>query len=374
MKKIKCAVVTNVPAPYRVPVWKHLANSGVVEPHIIYCAPAHIDPTQSGVTDEHGVYFLTGKYTAYESRFMHMDLSVINVLEKIKPDVVVTTGYIPTYLYAFAWSVLRGVPHVAMTDGTLDAERSLTWVHRLVRKLVFWRTKSFIGACWGSRDLFLSYGVHPAKIHLSPLCDDNALFGSAVPAPQYDFMFCGQFVERKNPIFAIQVADGVARQLGRTVSIRFLGKGPMEDEIRSAADATQGRVELSFAGYLLQKDMPTEYAASRVFLFPTRMDCWGVVINEACAAGVPSIVTPHTGVAGELVVEGENGHVCELKLDVWVERSVRLLTDQALWSKFSLASKAKVQRYTFAAAAQGIVDAAVQATGVCMVGGKGALS
>lgn len=362
MKKIRCVVVTNVPAPYRVPVWDRLADLEQIELHVVYCAPAHIDPTLKGFSQKYGVHFLKGKYKDYEAGFMHMDFSVVKLLSSLKPDVVVTTGFIPTYLYAFGWAVLKGVPHIAMTDGTPEAERPLTIVHRLVRKVVFSLSKSFVGACWLSRDLFMAYGVPRDRIHLSPLCDNNELFASGVASTSYDFVFCGQFVERKNPLFAIRVADGVARRLGRTVSIRFLGKGPMEDEIRQEALLTEGRVDLSFAGYLLQKDMPAEYAASRVFLFPTRMDCWGVVINEACAAGVPCVVSPHTGVANELVVEGENGHVCELDLAMWVERSVRLLTDEALWQRFSVASREKVKGYSFEVAAQGIRDAAVQAT------------
>lgn len=362
MAKIRCVVVTNVPAPYRVPVWEHLANFQEIELHVIYCAPAHIDPTQSGHSQKYGVHFLTGKYKDYEAGFMHMDFSVVSLLSSLKPDVVVTTGFIPTYLYAFAWAIVQGVPHVAMTDGTPEAERPLTFVHRLVRKLVFSLSKSFVGACWGSRDLFLEYGVPREKIHLSPLCDDNVLFGSGVATTRYDFIFCGQFVDRKNPLFAIRVAEGVARRLGRTVSIRFLGKGPMEDEIRQEALLTQGRVDLSFSGYLLQKDMPAEYAASRIFLFPTRMDCWGVVINEACAAGVPCVVSPHTGVANELVVDGENGYVCALDMALWVDRCTQLLTDDALWQRFSSSAKEKVKAYTFEVAARGVLDAAVQAT------------
>lgn len=361
MKKIKCVVVTNVPAPYRVPVWDRLADFSEIELHVIYCAPAYIDPTQNGHSQKYGVHFLTGKYTSYEARFMHMDFSVVKLLSKLKPDVVVTTGFIPTYLYAFAWAILRGVPHVAMTDGTPESERDLTFVHRLVRKVVFSLSKSFVGACWGSRDLFLEYGVPREKIHFSALCDDNALFGSGVATNHYDFIFCGQFVDRKNPLFAIRVADGVAKRLGRTVSIRFLGKGPMEDEIRQEASLTQGRVDLSFAGYLLQKDMPAEYAASRVFLFPTRLDCWGVVINEACAAGVPCVVSPYTGVANELVVDGENGHVCLLDIPLWVDRCTRLLTDDELWQRFSSSAKEKVKAYTFEVAAKGVRDAAAQA-------------
>ena len=38
------------------------------------------------------------------------------------------------------------------------------------------------------------------------------------------------------------------------------------------------------AGFARQEDLPRWYGASRVFLFPTQWDPWGVVANEACAA------------------------------------------------------------------------------------------
>ena len=56
-----------------------------------------------------------------------------------------------------------------------------------------------------------------------------------------------------------------------------------------------------FHGFAAQRELPDLYRSAKVFLFPTLADVWGVVANEACAAGLPVIVSPHAGVAGELV-------------------------------------------------------------------------
>jgi putative transposase len=53
-------------------------------------------------------------------------------------------------------------------------------------------------------------------------------------------------------------------------------------------------------GYFSQNELPYYYALTRVFLFPTLLDPWGVVANEACAAGVPVITCSNAGAAGDL--------------------------------------------------------------------------
>jgi glycosyltransferase involved in cell wall biosynthesis len=218
---------------------------------------------------------------------------------------------------------------------------------------------SFIGACEGSRRLYLGYGVANASIHLAPLCTNNQRFADTKRAVRvHDLIFCSRFVPHKNPLFALAVAAGVAKKLGRRVSLRFVGQGPLESEIRSKAKEFIDSVDTSFAGYLSQEDLPGEYARARVFLFPTAFDPWGVVVNEACASGVPCIVSPHTGVAGELVREGVNGHVHALDdMDGWIDHCVRLLTDERTWRLQSDAARHEVSRYTFDEAAQGVRSA-----------------
>jgi glycosyltransferase involved in cell wall biosynthesis len=279
----------------------------------------------------------------------------------LRPDVVITTGFIPTYLFAFAWAVLHGVPHVAMTDGTAQSEKALSWLHRFVRRIVFARSASFVGACEGSRELFRQYGVPEKRIHLSQLCTDNDRFSRPGSAASADFIFCGRFVSHKRPLFAMEVAKEVAKRLGRRTMIDFVGSGAMEPEMRDYAAQIADFVDTRFHGYVTQDELPSRYADARIFLFPSEWDPWGVVANEACAAGLPVIVSPHAGAAGELVLDGSNGYIRELDVAQWTEAAVGLLSDDVLYSHFSKSGRERVADYTFDHAARGLAKAITQA-------------
>ncbi len=369
-RTLKAVIVSNAPAPYRVPGWRRLAESGDIHLEVIYCTRPHIDSSLDEAAHGFPIHFLTGRYKAMERRFMHSDLGIWAMLNRLRPDVVITTGFIPTYLFAFAWAVLHGVKHVAMTDGTDESEKSLTWVHRLVRRIVFGRTASFVGACEGSSALYRQYGVDEYKVHLSHLCTDNERFSKVEHKPQVDFIFCGRFVSHKRPYFAMQVARETAIRLGRRTSIDFVGGGVLEADMRDYALQIADFVDVRFRGYVTQAELPPCYAETRIFLFPSEWDPWGVVANEACATGLPVIVSPHAGVAGELVLDGVNGYVRPLDVTQWAEAAVSLLGNVELYNRFSQCGRERVAGYTFDHAARGLAEAIKQAAPmkkVCIV-------
>jgi len=51
------------------------------------------------------------------------------------------------------------------------------------------------------------------------------------------------------------------------------------------------------------------YAFAHAFVLPSRREPWGLVVNEALAAGLPVIVSNRCGCAGDLVAHGVNGLV-----------------------------------------------------------------
>ncbi len=159
--------MTNAPAPYRVPGWRSIAESEDIQLEVIYCTQPHIDTSLNAAAHGFSTHFLTGRYRAMDRRFMHSDFGVWSLLNRLRPDVVITTGFIPTYLFAFAWAIFHRVPHVAMTDGTAQSEKSLSWLHRIVRRIVFSFSSAFVGACEGSRDLYRQYRVPENQIDLS---------------------------------------------------------------------------------------------------------------------------------------------------------------------------------------------------------------
>jgi len=357
-RKITCAVLTNVPVPYRLAMWDALARQGDIDLHVIYCAEAHIDPTQDGrQTQGYTSHFLSAPYQIGESNFGHADWGVTRVLSGIRPDVVVTTGFIWTYLFGFLWTRWRHVPHVTLTDGTAESEASLSRAHRVVRRLVFAGTKAFVGASEGSWRLYAQYGVPRQRFFKAALCIHNARFVLPDADRPYDLLFSARLIPGKSPLFAIDVARAASARLGRKLSLRVLGKGPMEAEMREHARLAAAEVDVTFSGHLPQSELPQAYRSAKVFLFPTRLDTWGVVANEACAAGTVCVVSPHAGAANELVLDGETGQVCELSVELWADRVARLLADPALWTRQSQAAQRLVQDFNFDNAAEGMRQA-----------------
>lgn len=358
MRLLRVVIVTNIPAPYRLPVYSLLSREPDIDLHVVYCSGREPDRSWNLSAAEFSHTFLNQSFVQYRGRFIHINHDVWSVLGSLKPDIVVTTGFNPTHLLAFAWTRFHGARHVAMTDGTLESEASLTPIHRWIRRHVYARTVAFVGASDGAMRLYRSYGVDSSLMFKSHLCADNALFFTAPPQEKrYDFIFCGRFEEVKNPLFALDVVRESARRLGRRLSIVFVGSGSLEPEIRSYAGTMETEVEAVYAGFARQDELPRWYGASRIFLFPTRWDPWGVVVNEACAAGVPVLVSKAAGAANELVRDGENGFVLPLDREQWTDAAVRLLSDISLYAAMSSHCCKRVREYNHENASMGIAEA-----------------
>ena len=362
MQPIRVGFVINCPAPYRNAPLEILARNPALACKTFFCSK--LEPIRNWRVDalKFDHQYLKERFYVSNDKVVHTNFDIWPALKKFKPDVVITSGFNPTFLFAYLYSRMHRVKHVAWTDGTAISETVLTVVHRAVRNHIYPRTAAFVGASNGSADLYRKYNTPPELFFKAPLAADNERFFAVGPVEkQYDFIFSGRFTEIKNPFFAIDVVKGVARKLGRTMSIAFIGAGSMEAQMREAA-AVDG-VDAHFLGFAQQDELPKRYAASRVLLFPTLWDPWGVVANEACAAGVPVLVTPVAGAANELVVNEKNGFVLPLEVDRWVDAASRLLTDSALYQRFSAESKRLVRDYTYENAAKGLLDAINAAAG-----------
>lgn len=363
-RPLKVALVTNIPAPYRVPVYELLAGIEGIELCALFCSGREPDRAWNLGAFKFPHVVLRGRVWHWRGRYIHANPDVWPELHRFGPDIVVTTGFNPTHLLAFAYAQLRRLPHIAMTDGTEQSEARLGPVHRWVRRRVYTRTAAFVGASEGSFVLYRGYGLAPNAMFKSHLCARNESFR---PTPldqrEFEFIFCGRFVAGKLPLFALQVAAATSALIGRRVRMLFVGSGELDSPLRSEAARVESSVQATFAGFARQEELPALYARAQVLLFPTSGDTWGVVANEACAAGLPVIVSPEAGVAGELVRHGENGHVLPLGVAPWADAAASLLLDTQQWQSMSARSLELVRAYTFRNAAAGLLAAVRHAQG-----------
>jgi glycosyltransferase involved in cell wall biosynthesis len=103
-------------------------------------------------------------------------------------------------------------------------------------------------------------------------------------------------------------AVGRARGLtGRPLHLLLVGEGKLRPSLERRV-AELG-LDATFAGFRQGEELLECFAAADVFALLSRREPWGIVVNEACAFGLPLVLTWGVGAAGDLLREGENGEL-----------------------------------------------------------------
>ena len=348
---ISVVLITNIPAPYREKLHELIAKEYQNNYTVIYCAESEADRQWKFELGNYKKIFLS----KFNKTSIHNNRKIWGELNKLNPDVVITDGFYPTMLYAFTWSLLRRKKHLVFTDGTLRSENRLTIIHKIVRKIVFSQTTAFIGVSEGSRALYKKYDIEKDRFFRSYLCVDNSQFVKLPFAEkEYDLMFSGRFIDLKLPFFFIEIAKQVKERLGYC-RVLILGSGVLKEEIFLKLE--EYGIEYEYPGFVETNSLPGYFAKAKIFLFPTQNDTWGVVANEAMAAGLPVITCNDAGVAHDLVIHDQTGYVLPINKDIWSEKIVDILKDQNLYERLSANAWQHVQKYNFHNAANGVTQA-----------------
>jgi phosphatidylinositol alpha 1,6-mannosyltransferase len=103
-----------------------------------------------------------------------------------------------------------------------------------------------------------------------------------------------------------------------------------------------------FTGVLRGEDLARAYANMDLFVFPSRTDTFGNVVQEAAASGVPAVVTNEGG-PRHLVVHGVTGYIAEHDWE-FLARVVELAHDQQALKRLGRAAREKMAGISWGAA------------------------
>ncbi len=175
-----------------------------------------------------------------------------------------------------------------------------------------------------NRDYYRAHGIAEARLFAMPYAVDNARFRIVAEAarPMRDRLkaelnipperpvavMAARLIEVKAPgdlIAAWRIfAAGVPAE--RRPYLVFVGDGRLRPELERAA---AGLDTVRFAGFRNQTEMPAWYAMADLLILPSRLEPWGLVVNEAMNAGCAILASDRVGAAQDLVRGGVNGAV-----------------------------------------------------------------
>ena len=218
-------------------------------------------------------------------------------------------------------------------------------------------------------DYYRHYGGDPRTFFLLPWAIDNERFAKAsrfapgereamrarfgLTQEQVAFVFSAKLVPRKDPMTLLRA---LARMRHRDrAAVVFLGHGELRDELERFA--REQNLNVRFAGFVNQADLPKHYAMCDVFVLPSTYEPRGAVINEAMACGLPVVVTDRCGSLGDIVQDNDNAFVYPAGNADELARDLDVLIDDELRSRMGERSREIISDWSYARGVEGVKDA-----------------
>ena len=138
------------------------------------------------------------------------------------------------------------------------------------------------------------------------------------------FLYVGDHAWEKNLIFLLQSLSLLLGS-GCRFKVVFVGEGYAARSLRLASARLGLNGVVTFLGVLRDRHLLSAcYARADCFLFPSLYDTCGLVVREAAAFQVPSVVIDSSA-AAEPIVDGHNGFVTDNSLRSYSEKLSLLL-------------------------------------------------
>ena len=369
-QKLRLAIVVSHPIQYYVPLYRKLAGDPDIELKVYYFSDLSI---RGGFDEGFGgeVRWNIDLMSGYDSEFVgkhyatndvagFMTSAVPGIAWKIlggRYDVVLVNGYaLAGNLLALIAAKLTGARVLTRSDSNAEllGDRPQRLPKRLYVKAFFAACNAMLVSGRRNREFYRYWGVPDRKLISAPFSVDNDRFREASTLTDDArralraswgctddrpvMVFASKFLARKQPGLTILAASRLARD-GVPVHLVMAGSGEQDRELRDLA-AAHPEVSVHFAGFVNQAEMPALLGASDVFLFPSTGEPWGLIVNEAMAAGLPVVVGERCGCVPDLVIEGGNGFlVGDGDLDGLTGAMRQLATDPAMRARMGRASR-----------------------------------
>ena len=252
--------------------------------------------------------------------------ALMRCLNELKPDVVFLPGWsFSLSLEALKWCCTNNIPAVVMSESKRDDERRSWWKERIKSYLY---VRKFSAALVGGRihaDYALALGIACDRIFTGYDAVDNLHFrawlmqlgvtrGSTSPLscqyPHAPILWpLLRLIRRKN---ISRLIDAYAIYRGKTMmgdpwDLVICGNGQEKTVLEEKVRRMGLEETIHFPGFISYHEIGFWYGLAEAFVHPALVEQWGLVVNEACAAGLPILCSDTVGARYDLVIDGENG-------------------------------------------------------------------
>jgi glycosyltransferase involved in cell wall biosynthesis len=366
------ALLTNIPAPYYVGAWNHLARLTQGRLAVRFMAAGERRRAWKTPADDMN----------FDWRFLSRANDPSNLLASLRaaaamlwfladfrPTAVICGGYSSPAAWAtFVWCGITRRRLVLWMESNARDRRKPGKLRHWLKRFFVSHADAVAAPGKAASEYAKELGAREENVFIAPFGGDSQFFtreAAKVDAarekrlmglPGRAVLYSGRLVREKGVFVLLEAFQRLALELP-DVGLLFVGHGPerqaMEDCCRRL-----GLEQVYFAGAQDYKRMPCFYALADVLVLPTFSDPYGYVVAEAFACGVPAIVSRVAGACDDLIIEGETGFTVEPGDTEDLAAKMRLLLqDEPLRAAMGRKCRELIRRYSAEACAEGLLGA-----------------
>jgi glycosyltransferase involved in cell wall biosynthesis len=238
-------------------------------------------------------------------------------LNILRPDVLILGGYSYAACWAgFFWAKINRKKIILWSSSNLD-DKNRSFLKERLKAFLVKRCDAANTYSQRSKDYIARLGIEQEKVFVTGNTTCNSFYGDEmkklrankkalckqINVPSHNFLYIGRFSSEKNILHLVKSYDRL--KLDRWGLI-LLGDGPQIEEIKAYIRSHFVK-NILLPGFKQKEQIPEYLAVSDVFILPSTYEPWGLVVNEAMAAGLPVLVSTKCGCYPDLVKQGVNG-------------------------------------------------------------------
>lgn len=282
--------------------------------HVDYVAVAP-GSSRRQMKHAHGLYLALERGSrAFPNSLLFPLYQYIKTFARLKQYDIIHCDAHNAALYALHRMIFRSPPKLVATIYTSGIPR------------FFWQRRSFFEPynylAFKLADLVICPSNYSrdnvSQAYSVPLSKTRALHGGVhssflAPSPnqqrkgKFTLLFCGRLNGRrpfKTLDILLKAMPGILRR--HRAELNIIGTGSRLDEYSALARTLEIEEEVHFLGHVDHSRLPAHYGNADLFVLPSRMENFPLVLLEAMASGLPVVATAVGGVP-ELVVNRQTG-------------------------------------------------------------------
>lgn len=328
----------NHPAPYKVDLFNVLGRTSDLE---VYFERASEGGRNSTFYAEKAKNFSAHLcHSLSWGPFNNYTHDPIKALKKNHYDVIVLNGWrTVTEQRTIAYCKRHHVPYVFAINGGLIPEKE-NHLYRKIKTHFISGAEAYLSPNKRSGQYLTHYGAEESRISYFPY---SSVFESELLTRPLSFeekeakrrelgivgkrVYCsaGQFIPRKNFPFLIQIWT----KMPSDATLYLLGEGPLKEECQRQIDSL-GLKNVFLLPYHPHKELFEFFKACDAFVFLSKEDIYGHVVNEALSQGLPVVSSPCASAAGNLLENGKDGFIVPLDDEEKIIEALLRFPDEAM--------------------------------------------